>query len=459
VAEILRIPVDRELSDRVRWLISLRWITLSTVALIALISNQWMGGQLPTRRLVGSIIAIAIVNATFWLITNRLVSRSAQYECNVWLLHGQILTDLVALTVLLHYSGGLENPFSAYYILLVAIGSILMTARAGYLYAGVASLLWIGLLVAEATGLVPHYNLAGFRSPVRFIEPGHIIAEAFVVSSGCLVVAAMASHVVDRLRIGEEELLDARASCELRAAELGSLNRRLQELDRTRSMFIRLVTHELRAPVAAIQSYLRLILDGYVPGERLNEIISKAERRARDQLELISDLLDLARLTEPSDDQPIKASSAAAVLKDVVDMMQARIDDKGLQFSVSMPDHMPLCDANEEHVRQIWINLISNAIKYTPEGGRVDVRLGAEEGMLVGVVQDSGIGIRPEELEHVFESFYRTEAAKNMARHGTGLGLSIVKGIVNRYGGTICAESVPDKGSTFRFELPVVCDE
>ena len=201
------------------------------------------------------------------------------------------------------------------------------------------------------------------------------------------------------------------------------------------------------------------ILHGaFKPGERLNEIISKAERRARDQLELISDLLDLARLSEPSSDQSVEPSNAATVLRDVVDMMQARIDDKKLQFSLSMPDEVPLCDANEEHVRQVWINLISNAIKYTPEGGCVEVNLDASEGMLIGVVQDSGIGIRQEELEHVFESFYRTEAAKNMARHGTGLGLSIVKGIVVRYGGTICAESAPDKGSTFRFELPVVCD-
>jgi signal transduction histidine kinase len=100
------------------------------------------------------------------------------------------------------------------------------------------------------------------------------------------------------------------------------------------------------------------------------------------------------------------------------------------------------------------MNLISNAIKYTPEGGRVLVTFRRQDGMVRGMVQDTGIGMSPEEAGHVFETFYRTEAAKAMSHHGTGLGLSIVQGIVQRYGGRIWVESEVGQGSTFYFELP-----
>jgi len=110
--------------------------------------------------------------------------------------------------------------------------------------------------------------------------------------------------------------------------------------------------------------------------------------------------------------------------------------------------------ANVEHVRQVWTNLISNAIKYTPDGGKVMVSLKEEDGKIRGAVQDTGIGIAPEEQERIFEDFYRTEAAKAMAHHSTGLGLSIVKGIMERYGGRIWLTSKVGEGSTFFFELP-----
>jgi signal transduction histidine kinase len=369
-------------------------------------------------------------------------------------MHVQIIIDLLALTALLHFAGGIENPFSVYYVLLVVIGSILTTQQAGYLYASIASMLWVGLLVAEATGLLPHYNLRGFRSPQRYRQTSHLFAESFVISSANFGIAYVSSSIIKRLRRGERELYEANRSCQTRAEELSRLNRRLQELDRTRSLFIRLVTHELRAPVAAIQSYLQLILEGYVPKERVQEIISKAERRAREQLELISDLLSLARLHEIGKEGQIEPSDMAAVLRDVLDMMQGSFEDKRLSLDVKVEVSQAEVMMPENHARQIWSNLISNAVKYTPAGGDVSVTLEGQDETIRGAVQDTGIGISPEEQESIFEDFYRTEAAKSMSQHGTGLGLSIVKGIMDRYDGRIWVESQEGKGSIFFFELP-----
>lgn len=455
MSEILHIPVDRELGERVHWLVTLRWLILALAAGAGLVGGHWLGGVLPLNRLWVTLVLLTLCNAIFWIITKRLVSRLTPCASHSILMHAQIGLDLLALTAVLHYSGGIENPFSVYYLLPVVIGSILMTRRASYLYATLATLLWIGLLLLEATGVLPHYNLTGFRLPVRYRQPAHIVAESFVLATATFATAYLASGIVERLREGERQLYLANASCELRAAELAELNRRLQELDRTRTLFIRLVTHELRAPVAAIQSYLQLILQGYVPEERLHEILSKAEQRARDQLDLIADLLDLARLGEPLDEAKTEPVDIAAVLQDILDMMQARLQDRAQRLQVDVQSNLPTVQAKEEHVRQVWVNLISNAIKYTPEGGDITVKLWQEEDGVHGLVRDTGIGISPEEQAHVFENFYRTEAAKAMARHGTGLGLSIVRGIMERYGGRIWLESEVGKGTTFFFVLPI----
>ncbi len=298
-------------------------------------------------------------------------------------MHGQIASDLLALTAILHFSGGLENPFSVYYVLIVAVGSILMSTRDAYLYAALATALWVGLLAAEAAGLLAHYNLSGFRLPVRYREPPHILAESLVLATSNLGVAYLASSVAARLREGERRLFQANASCELRADELHALNARLQELDRSRAQFIRLVTHELRAPVAAIASYLRLILDGYVPPERLHEIVGKSEQRAGEQLALIEDLLDLARVREAKA-EAFGLVDLAATLRDVLDLMSARIAGQGVEVSVRVGEGRALVQADAAHIKEIWTNLISNAVKYTRAGGRVTVMLEADGTLVRG---------------------------------------------------------------------------
>ncbi len=454
VNDILRVPVDRELGDRLRWLVGLRWVAILFGAGVLLVANWWLGpNTLPTTALWATLGVVALVNLAFQLLTRRLQGATARGEVLTYLMHGQIASDLLALTAILHFSGGLENPFSVYYVLIVAVGSILMSTRDAYLYAALATALWVGLLAAEAAGLLAHYNLSGFRLPVRYREPPHILAESLVLATSNLGVAYLASSVAARLREGERRLFQANASCELRADQLHALNARLQELDRSRAQFIRLVTHELRAPVAAIASYLRLILDGYVPPERLHEIVGKSEQRAGEQLALIEDLLDLARVREAKA-EAFGLVDLAATLRDVLDLMSARIAGQGVEVSVRVGEGRALVQADAAHIKEIWTNLISNAVKYTRAGGRVTVMLEADGTLVRGAVADTGIGIKPEELPLIFQDFYRTEAAKEVSRQGTGLGLSIVKAVVERYGGTVGVESEFGVGSTFRFTLP-----
>jgi two-component system sensor histidine kinase/response regulator len=254
------------------------------------------------------------------------------------------------------------------------------------------------------------------------------------------------------LSLQSQRLSQLEAEAEALAREKAQLER----LDKIKSTFTLTVAHELRAPVAAIQSYLRLILDGYIaPGDQ-RHYLERAERRAEAQLELINDLLDLARLQDPDIQVETEPVALEDVLGEVLDAMAAQAEEKGIGVTRDVDDQLPSVHVNPRHAKQLWNNLISNAIKYTPDGGQVRISLQEQDGFLVGAVEDTGIGIPEDEIRLVFEEFYRSKAAKAQTQLGTGLGLPIVKRILEAYGGSIEVESVPDKGSTFRFQLPTV---
>jgi len=454
MAEMFRIPMEEELAERMDWLIRSRWLVALGALFIVLAANYLLPGVLPMPSLLATIASLATCNALFLLYARRLRSLEASPKHYTTFTHLQLVVDILCLTVFLHFLGGLETPFFFFYLIYVVIASILLPRAASFAYAGLVSFLYLALLVLEWLEFIPHYNLAGFRIPVRFQQPIHVFVASFTLTTTALLTAYFASTIVAKLRERGRELMEASLSCEVRAQELAELNARLEELDKARAQFILLVTHELRAPVAAIQSYLKLILEGYVPAEREREIIQKAERRSLEQLALIGDLLELARLQEAKVKEKVELVDMAGVLEGVSDLMRARAEEKDLFFSVQIEPDLPPVKANVEHMKQLWTNLISNAVKYTEPGGIVVVSLAQNPNYVVGTVRDTGIGIAPEDIPRIFNEFYRAENAKAMEMQGTGLGLSIVKRIVETYGGRTWVESELGRGSKFTFVLP-----
>ncbi|RPI58818.1 MAG: sensor histidine kinase, partial [Chloroflexi bacterium] len=226
-----------------------------------------------------------------------------------------------------------------------------------------------------------------------------------------------------------------------------------EELDRVKTAFMRKVAHELRAPIAAIQSFLVSILAGYGSPQVQREMQERAVLRAGELLDLVNDLLNLSRLKDAKMEPKVQEVSLKKVLDEVLSLHGPDAQQKRIVLDVTCEECPPIL-ADPGHIKQLWTNLISNAIKYTPEGGRVRVRLRAQDGSVVGEVEDTGIGIGPEDLPRLFEEFFRTEKAKAFAQYGTGLGLSIVRQIVTECGGEIGVESEVAKGTRFTFRLP-----
>ena len=277
---------------------------------------------------------------------------------------------------------------------------------------------------------------------------------------------------VEQLLVSVNQGLERRAltleskrlvTIEARAEQLSHEKEELERLDTVKSQLMLQVAHELRAPTAAVQSYVNLILAGYVADSELRPTLLRIQERLQQTLDLVTDLLDLARLKQSKERFGSDATPqpAAAVLREVIALLSPQAAHKDQKLTVDIRSE-PVVAALPSHLRQIWMNLISNAIKYTPQGGRILVTLDQSNGELgvpapglVGTVEDSGIGIAPRDLPNLFGEFFRTDEAKATGEVGTGLGLSIVKQIVDTYNGRIAVESEPGRGTRFTFALPL----
>ncbi len=238
------------------------------------------------------------------------------------------------------------------------------------------------------------------------------------------------------------------------ARELARAKEELERLDRFKTTFMLTVAHELRAPLNALQSFLWAILKGYIPPEEQQEVLGRAVQRVQELLDLVDDLLKLAAAKSEKGLEKREPVSLADVLEKVAPLFQKEAEAKGLAWAVEVAAR-PVVRADPDQMAQVWSNLISNAVKYTPEGGRVRIALGERDGWAIGTVEDSGIGIPPQDMERIFEEFYRTPQAKEVAPRGTGLGLPLVKQILEAHGGSITVESEVGRGSRFTFRLPV----
>lgn len=237
--------------------------------------------------------------------------------------------------------------------------------------------------------------------------------------------------------------------------ELSRVTAEMTKLAAIESRFMLTMVHILRAPVAVLQNSLQLIRKGYVPDEGQPAFLERSEQRAGELLTVLDDVLLLSQLKQDLHKHRTETVSVAGVLETVAAGLAEEADERQIELCVEIADS-PALVAQTEHIRALWLNLLSNALRYTPAGGRITIQLNAEENRrtITGSVADTGIGIATEEISRIFEEFYRTDAARAMQETGTGLGLPIVQQIVAMYGGTIELESAVNQGSTFRFVLP-----
>ncbi|MEK6236292.1 MAG: cell wall metabolism sensor histidine kinase WalK, partial [Planctomycetales bacterium] len=230
----------------------------------------------------------------------------------------------------------------------------------------------------------------------------------------------------------------------------------LRRLEQLRREFVANVSHELKTPLTSIRAYAETLRAGAIHDDEHNvRFVERIEEQAGRLARLIHDLLSLARIESEEQVFDLKATPVSDRLAEWTSLHAPAADAKGIELETHLPDEPVFAVADEEGLRQIVDNLLDNAVKYTPRGGRVSVRLSKENGQAVIEVEDNGLGLEPADQARVFERFFRVDKARSRELGGTGLGLSIVKHLAGAFGGDARVSSQPGKGSVFTVRLPL----
>jgi signal transduction histidine kinase len=609
-----RTLVEAELVATIGWLIRIRWIAGGSVLLATWVLGSILGLKAPEIALYAIGVGILFYNLVFYLLEQRLDANAAGVEGYARLAKWQTAMDWIAMTLLVHYSGGIESPAIVFFIFHIIIDAIFFEQRTVFGFVGLAVALLTGIGLLEYYGMIPHKSIIGFLDVPLYRNELYVFATLLFFSSTSVITAYLVSSIHERLGRREEEIVRLSKSLRVATNRLQALNegartigstlelrqvldrlvestakvmgvqacsirlldksgghlepvavhglsqayldkgpvvwqtnplarqvlsgkivnipdvsnsdllqypaearqegiksmlsapligktgtlgiiraysveadhftkddeaflagmaaqgsvaienalayQAVEELDQSKSQFVRMVTHELRSPVSVTSSLLRTMAAGYAGeiNEQQQDILNRSIRRIDFLQGLVDDLLDLAAgktdVTARGRLEPLKLAPA---VEKVVRRFEVSAKEKGVTLSCQdrCAEEEMVVMATPEGLDRVFNNLVSNAVKYTPAGGSVNVTLSSTEGEAQVVVEDTGIGIPTEAMESLFTEFYRAPNAKDVEREGTGLGLTIVKDTLDRMAGRISVLSNLEKGSKFIVILPM----
>lgn len=235
----------------------------------------------------------------------------------------------------------------------------------------------------------------------------------------------------------------------------------MHRMELTVNEFVSMVSHELKTPLTSIKGFVETLLEGALNNpevtRRFLQVINEETNR---MTRLVINLLDLSNmLQQDRAEEVIQPVNTSQFIREGVKLFEPIAREKGIVLDTRIPDNLPAIEVNPDRLRQVLLNLIDNALKYTGikgAGGTVTVKVEKEEDKIKVSVSDTGVGIPPDEKDKIFEKFYRVTSGPASQLGGTGLGLSITSEIIKTYGGEIFVESKVDEGSTFTFTIPVI---
>ncbi|MHC5117221.1 MAG: sensor histidine kinase [Planctomycetota bacterium] len=443
------LPQDKRLVRRAFWLIRLRWFAVLGLCVTTFVANRILGIGLSAVSIYITAAGLALYNIIALLL---LEQAKKDHIRNRWppltvrkIINFQMAADLLILTLLFHFSGGIENPFVIYYVFHMIIASILLSVWESYLQATLASGLLFLLVLLEYSGIIPHHCLDDFVKFEQFDHAPYVFGRLAVVSSALYLVVFMASPITTRLRRQEQGYWQA--------------NQQLHQKDRIKDEYVERVTHDIKGHLAAIKSSLDVVAKGFAgPLEpKQQEFVDRALDRTGVLAAFVRQLLKLTQM-RLSNTVQFDEFALDAAIQSALEGARVRAADKQIQLKSATKGQLFSLFGDRLSVEEMITNLVLNAIKYSPEGASVEVTAAEDSEQIRVSVKDNGIGIPQDELARVFDEFYRASNARAKEKDGTGLGLSIAKQIVERHGGKIWAESQLGQGTTVGFTLSKSCE-
>ncbi len=436
-------PKTNKLYRFALWLIRLRWLGVMSIMLVTFVSSRILGISVREFSLYivsGAFLLLNILHR-LWLL--RIARRSDRDHTRALklLVNFQISTDFLVLALLLHFSGGIENPFIVYFIFHMIMASIVLSPRESYLQAAFAWSLVILLAILEYRGVIPHHHLTGFSGMGLHESRIYLFGTGLVFISTSFLVVYITNSIVMESRRHEAAYMKA--------------NRELEKKDEIKNEYVLRITHDIKGHLAAIQSSLDVLHsrpEGSVRPD-CKEYLDLASQRTSVLIRFVRDLLYLSKLKLSNQFRAGRFSIRESVQK-TVSQLALPASEKSVRIHVEIEDPVDEVSGMQLSVEELISNLLGNAIQYSDPGTDVYLRVRGLKGEVQVEIQDHGPGIPVLERELVFEEFYRGSNTR-ITTEGTGLGLAISKKIVQSHGGRIWLESSGEKGSTFCFTLPL----
>lgn len=450
-------PTEDELLSRLEWFVHLRWLFLLVLGILVFCATHYFRLRLHLTPIILIAGAVLVYNCGFLFLHQVVWAARKPSPGNIRLeANLQIGLDLLALALLIHFSGGIENPFFFFFVFHMIVGSIFLLGRDSWYQAAVAIGVPGLLTILSWNGIIGYHHIPGFASPELWNNLPYLLAGMVSFVATILLTVYLTSSISHNLYKRSQELYLLAEQLERKNEELEEAN---NELRRQQSLLIQSeklaslgklsagIAHELNTPLTGILSFSHFIKEA-TPDEKqiqndIDIVIRETERCKR----IIKGLLDFARQSRPEK----KKSSVVNVLNKTINLVAHHKDFQKIELVRHFPENPPDVIFDQDQIQQVFMNLIVNAMEALPEGGRLDIRVvhNREIGAVDIVFADNGPGISQENQEKIFDPFFTT---KDM---GNGLGLSISLGIIENHGGKLTVHC-PEKGGTvFTVRLPM----
>ena len=429
------------LTGRAFWLVKLRWLAIMALAAATFVASRWLGVVLPVQRLYWIMALFLLYNGmVHGLLSFLRIREQAREQTIAIVLSCQISVDLMVLTTILHYSGGIENPFRSFFVFHMIITSILCSRFQSYCQATLAMVLFGGIVLLEAVGKIPHYTLTGFTQVVPFRDITYVTGVLGVLAMTLYLVVYMTTSIAQKLRLRQHDLTQA--------------NQHLEEKDEIKNQYVLRVTHDIKGHLAAIVSCLGLVHDETVGplNDPQKDLTGRAFRRTHKCLEFVLALLKVTQM-KLEGQMEVASFSVRACIANAIGAVKQRASDKDIDLHFDLEKSLDQYCGEAVMIEETIMNLLANAVKYTPPGGTVTMTVRDLPDEIQVSIEDTGIGISEAEQARIFEEFFRAQNARATEKDGTGLGLSFAKQVIERHGGTLTVKSQKDQGSTFTFTL------
>jgi len=426
------------LFSRISWSIRLRWLAVSGYFVATLISSYTLDLKLPYDIIWVLLGTLLLINLIYYVVLK--LVKEFTFTGELLFLQTHIIIDLLFLSLLLHYSGGIENPVFLFYVFHVVMSSIIFPGMIPAFVATFVVLLLSLLVYLEYNGIIPHYCI--FETGVH--ENKTLIYLTLIIFTITVyVIMYICTTFMRSFRDIKRQMDDK--------------NRKLTEVDKQKTQFFLFSSHELKSPIVAIKSSIDGVLQNYkdqLDSRGLN-ILQRASFRAQQMLNIITEMIYLSKNRTDLVATEKDKLDVMAILKEVIEQEHSHAESKYQKIIVDIPVGSFYIKGEKEDFCKVFGNLLSNAIHYTNEKGRIEINAHADgQNLLIDFV-DNGIGIPEEDLNKVFDEFYRSENAKRLIAFGTGLGLSLVQQIIRNYQGEITVKSEVGSGTTFSIHLPL----